>query len=140
MGKYYAVAIGRKQGVYTSWEECEEQVKGFSKPVYRKFANEAAAAAFIKRTTDELLGPHRPEDTNSYYGEHVHMEKGSRSGQVAEPMTVQLGCFPTQGSPPLSMVAASSSDGNIQAPCVHCQRKDMEILLLKLELQRAQGH
>lgn len=35
---YYAVARGRLPGVYSTWAECEQQVKGFSGACYKKFA------------------------------------------------------------------------------------------------------
>ena len=45
--KYYAVAKGRKTGVYTTWGECETQVKGFSGAVYKSFATETEAKRFM---------------------------------------------------------------------------------------------
>jgi hypothetical protein len=30
--KYYAVRAGFTPGVYTNWEHCQQQVKGFKKP------------------------------------------------------------------------------------------------------------
>ncbi|WP_353962237.1 RNase H1/viroplasmin domain-containing protein [Chlorogloeopsis sp. ULAP01] len=35
--KYYAVFKGRKTGIFTSWAECEEQIKGFSGVLYKSF-------------------------------------------------------------------------------------------------------
>lgn len=37
--KYYAVRIGRTPGVYSTWEECKEQVDGFSGAVYKSFSS-----------------------------------------------------------------------------------------------------
>jgi hypothetical protein len=45
--KFYAVKHGRKIGVYTTWEECQAQVVGFPKPIFRKFTDEQAALDFI---------------------------------------------------------------------------------------------
>lgn len=45
--KYYAVAKGRKTGIYTTWGECETQVKGFSGAVYKSFATETEAKRFM---------------------------------------------------------------------------------------------
>lgn len=51
MGKnymtFYAVRVGKKPGVYPTWPECEQQTKGFSKPVYKKFSTEKAAWNFV---------------------------------------------------------------------------------------------
>ncbi|BFZ16833.1 hypothetical protein BsWGS_19871 [Bradybaena similaris] len=43
---FYGVKRGRVPGVYTTWPECENQVKGFQKPVYKKFSSFEAALEF----------------------------------------------------------------------------------------------
>ena len=48
----YAVAKGHQTGVYTSWEECRTQVNGFTGAVFRKFASELEAKAFIDQHHD----------------------------------------------------------------------------------------
>lgn len=45
--KYYAVKEGRIPGIYNSWSECEEQVKGFSGAVYKSFLTLDEASNFI---------------------------------------------------------------------------------------------
>ena len=44
---YYAVAIGKEPGIYSSWNECENQVKGFKGAKFKKFNNEDEAKHFI---------------------------------------------------------------------------------------------
>ncbi|GFZ42549.1 hypothetical protein JCM24511_00265 [Saitozyma sp. JCM 24511] len=44
---FYAVSAGHKPGIYTTWAEAEQQVKGFSGAKYKKFTSEAQAAAFV---------------------------------------------------------------------------------------------
>ncbi|KHN74433.1 Ribonuclease H1 [Toxocara canis] len=46
-GAYYAVARGKKPGVYRTWPECEKQVKGFQGARYKKFSSEREALDFI---------------------------------------------------------------------------------------------
>ncbi len=47
--KYYVVWQGRKPGIYKSWEECKEQVEGFSGAKYKSFETlEQAKEAFAK--------------------------------------------------------------------------------------------
>ena len=64
--KYYVVWIGKKTGVFDSWKECEESVKGFEGAKYKSFETlEQAQKAFNdnpdkfisknKKTIDELL-------------------------------------------------------------------------------------
>ena len=49
MAKFYAVKEGKKPGIYMSWDECKEQVNGYSGAVYKSFSNEEEAKAFIKK-------------------------------------------------------------------------------------------
>eukprot|EP00978_Attheya_sp_CCMP212_P024698 scaffold78028_cov22-Attheya_sp.AAC.1 len=61
---YYAVAIGRKPGVYQSWGECHTQVNGFSGNLYQGFPSfEEAYNFFIThpaRDSDLLKGTAPP--------------------------------------------------------------------------------
>jgi ribonuclease HI len=41
--KFYTVWKGRKPGVYTTWAECETQVKGFKGAEFKSFASKDAA-------------------------------------------------------------------------------------------------
>ncbi len=51
--KYYVVWKGRKTGVFTSWGECEKQVKGFVDAQFKAFENEVQAdAAFLAKYED----------------------------------------------------------------------------------------
>ena len=51
--KYYVVWKGRKPGIYTSWTECEAQVKGFAGAEYKSFPNlDMAENAFANRYSD----------------------------------------------------------------------------------------
>ncbi|MBQ6292832.1 MAG: ribonuclease H family protein [Lachnospiraceae bacterium] len=46
--KYYAVRNGRHPGVYTSWDACSAEVKGFSGAEYKSFRTRAEAQAFVR--------------------------------------------------------------------------------------------
>lgn len=43
--KYYAVKKGVQPGIYTSWEECERQIKGYPGAEYQRFYSLADAEA-----------------------------------------------------------------------------------------------
>ncbi|XP_071569064.1 ribonuclease H1-like [Temnothorax nylanderi] len=45
---YYAVARGRKPGIYATWDECSAQVLKFPGSIYKKFATGSEAQNFIK--------------------------------------------------------------------------------------------
>lgn len=44
---FYAVRVGRKPGIYTSWPECEKQVKGYKNARFKGFATMGEAKAFM---------------------------------------------------------------------------------------------
>ncbi len=46
--KFYAIAVGRKPGIYTSWPEAQAQVMTFAGARYKGFATRAEAEAWIK--------------------------------------------------------------------------------------------
>ena len=43
---YYAVKVGRNPGVYKTWDECNSQVNGFPKAIYKKFSTLEEAEIF----------------------------------------------------------------------------------------------
>jgi viroplasmin and RNaseH domain-containing protein len=45
--KYYAVKVGRKVGIYYSWEDCKEQVDKYPKAVFKSFTDIVDANEFI---------------------------------------------------------------------------------------------
>lgn len=46
---YYAVSEGRETGVFTSWEECEKQVRGHKDCKHQSFATEEDAEAWLAK-------------------------------------------------------------------------------------------
>jgi ribonuclease HI len=45
--KYYAVKIGRNPGIYTSWIECEKQVKYYPHAAFKSFKYESEAKQYL---------------------------------------------------------------------------------------------
>ncbi|MBI5964480.1 MAG: ribonuclease H family protein [Chloroflexi bacterium] len=54
--KYYVVWKGRKTGIFTSWADCEKQVKGFVDAQYKAFESEAEADAAFLANYDDYKG------------------------------------------------------------------------------------
>ena len=48
--KFYAVKAGKVPGIYHSWNDCQNQTKGFSGAIYKSFATLAEAQKFIEPT------------------------------------------------------------------------------------------
>lgn len=44
---FYAVRIGRKPGIYTTWVSCRAQVHGFAGAQFKKFTTEEEAKAYL---------------------------------------------------------------------------------------------
>lgn len=46
--KYYAVKQGRKTGIFNSWQECSEQIKGYKNAIYKGFATKKEAQNYLE--------------------------------------------------------------------------------------------
>ncbi|CAG8459870.1 929_t:CDS:2 [Ambispora gerdemannii] len=57
---YYAVRVGREPGIYTTWEECGQQISKFPKARYKKFGSLQEARTFMQE------GRNDGEVTSSY--------------------------------------------------------------------------
>ncbi len=51
MKKYYAVRKGKKTGIFNSWEECKEQIMGFSNAEFKGFMSLSDAENFLNSTS-----------------------------------------------------------------------------------------
>lgn len=61
--KYYAVAKGRKPGIYMSWAACKRQVAGYSNAMYKAFTNRFDAADYLEKNSEEKKGsPSDPQE------------------------------------------------------------------------------
>jgi len=54
---FYAVQDGRSTGVFTSWDECNAQVAGYSGAVFRRFDTAAEAQAFSRGHSNHQPAP-----------------------------------------------------------------------------------
>jgi len=54
--KFYVVWKGRKTGIFTSWAECEKQVKGFVGAEYKAFESRAEAKAALDGAYHQFKG------------------------------------------------------------------------------------
>jgi len=45
--KFYAVRVGRRPGIYSTWDACQKEVKGFPGAMYKSFTSEEDAQVFI---------------------------------------------------------------------------------------------
>ncbi len=76
MKKFYAVKNGKKTGIFLSWAECEEQVKGFANARFKGFTSQEEAAAWL----DE-----KPvKETVFYKKKSVSVKKSSEPSRTEE--------------------------------------------------------
>lgn len=54
---YYAVKVGKRPGIYTTWEDCLEQVNRYPHAVFKKLRTLDAAEAWVRGYAGGLPGP-----------------------------------------------------------------------------------
>ena len=45
--KFYAVAVGRETGIFSTWDQCKEQVNGYPGSKYKGFLFRQEAEAYL---------------------------------------------------------------------------------------------
>lgn len=68
--KFYVVKKGRKPGIYESWTECEEQIKGFSGAIFKGFPTLQDAENFFQET-DKIENNNNEEISISDYNSKI---------------------------------------------------------------------
>ena len=59
--KFYVVWKGKKNGVFTSWDECKKSIDGFKGAEYKSFPDIAAATKAAKETYSKYKGVAQPK-------------------------------------------------------------------------------
>ena len=54
MAKFYAVKKVKKTGIFSTWDECKEQVTGFKGAVYKSFKTLSEAEAFLEKNEEKI--------------------------------------------------------------------------------------
>lgn len=79
--KFYAVRVGRTPGIYQTWNQAEEQVKGFSGADYKSFSTEEEAIKYI--SCDEKQEIEKVSDETSVINKKIENEiKNLQDGEV----------------------------------------------------------
>lgn len=58
--KYYAVLKGKTTGIFTTWADCERQVKGFSGAIYKSFKTREEAESALQLPEQGFLPSRKP--------------------------------------------------------------------------------
>ena len=75
MVKFYAVRKGRKPGIYSTWDECSAQVKGYKGGEFKKFSSLEEAQAFMagsKNLSEKKLDALDPDQALAYIDGSYH--------------------------------------------------------------------
>ena len=66
MAKFYAVKKGKKTGIFSTWDECKEQVTGFKGAVYKSFKTLSEAEAFLERNEEKIENIEKVDGVYAY--------------------------------------------------------------------------
>ena len=54
--KYYVVWVGRQTGIFETWEDCNKQIFGYPKAVYKSFKTKELAEQALNSSSKEFIG------------------------------------------------------------------------------------
>lgn len=63
--KYYAVKVGKKPGLYTSWDDCKMQVNGYPGAIYKGFDSLKDANEYLGKNEELVIEQEKVEETNN---------------------------------------------------------------------------
>ncbi|KAJ6123179.1 Ribonuclease H [Penicillium capsulatum] len=79
--RFYGIQRGRVPGVYTDWAKAQEQIRGVTRPRYRKFSTREEAEAFVREGQDRSRNVFAGSDTPSG-GHGITNERGKDADGV----------------------------------------------------------
>ena len=111
---FYAVARGRKVGIFASWDECNLLVSGYSGCLFKSFTIEADVVAWME---------HNKESLDQAVNGKITMPSSTPSGERMDrfgglPDRLQPGPEPPRGEPPMrgGDALAAVTEGNPPQP------------------------
>lgn len=93
MSAYYAVAKGKTVGIFLTWNECNDSVKGYSGAVYKKFKTKQEAETFLEHAN--ALGNSNPTVNSSmvFIPDYYVYTDGACSNNGRENARAGIGIF-----------------------------------------------
>ena len=89
MAKYYAVKVGARTGIFTSWEECQKAVDGFSGAKFKKFHSLEEAEKFVYEDNDST--PIKEDLVGGYINAYVDGSYDVSTGRYSGAAVILLG-------------------------------------------------
>ncbi len=96
--KYYVVWKGKETGVFSTWEECSAQIKGFQGAVYKSFASREMAEIAFKNNSDDYLGSGKNKNGAEGFRPEISEEQKKLVGMpVQDSLSVDAACSGNPG-------------------------------------------
>lgn len=105
--KVYAVAVGRKVGIFNSWADCENQVKGYSGAKFKSFGSRKDAELFI----DQHRSTRRPVAPSAANSKPTPTTMDSKDKK--RPLPPSNDCITTPPIPYRKRLKTASTDADI---------------------------
>lgn len=109
MGKVYAVATGRQTGIFSTWDECKEQVNGYPNAKYKGFATEALAKEWLQQEADKSSAVSEPRNPVDAGREAQYDAVAYVDGSYTEGDTIVGGGFVRIGDKEYGFVSSSDN-------------------------------
>ena len=66
--EYYAIAKGKKTGIFANWDSCKTYIDGYKGAIFKKFDNKKDAILFIKKNNSQINNKKSVQkDISSYF-------------------------------------------------------------------------
>ncbi len=135
--KFYAVKKGKKIGIYNTWNDCKEQVNGFSGAEYKSFETLNEAKDYIEDKKNEIL-KNSDSCLEAYVdGSYEHCIRAYGSGVVILKDNKVEKTYSTKGENE-SLVSMRNVAGEIEAAKIamqYCISNEVENLTLYFDYE-----
>jgi ribonuclease HI len=85
---YYVVKKGITPGVYRTWNDCNDQIKDYPSPSYKKFDNAIEAYKFL--ASDDKIELQPPETIQNEKGKETFKEKLKNKQKLQKSMILKI--------------------------------------------------
>ena len=91
--EYYAIAKGKKTGIFANWNSCKTYIDGYKGAIFKKFDNKKDAILFIKKNNSQKNNSKSiQKDISSYFnisnktiaGLSSYSKKLDKSSEISE--------------------------------------------------------
>jgi hypothetical protein len=120
---FYAVRKGREPGVYLTWKDCEERIRGFRGALFRKFASREDAEDYA-RGIDRA---YRPPDADEGWKPRLDAQAQSFISDVIDRRFPTFASLPAEEKQPEPEVAKPKADPEPVAKRQKTERKVINV-------------